>query len=296
MIGIIGFGTVGRAYAMAFRLRGLEPVIYDISNEKMREAEHLGFETGTLSRVVSISDYILICVPTPIGESEPLDTSRVRQCVSEIASIDKDARIVIKSTMPPLGCRKIIRETGVKNLIYSPEFLRERTALHDAMYPDRIILAGDDRRLLDEAEKYLYGSWKPKPPVIKTSYEVAEVVKLFTNAFLAAKVSFSNIIWLACRKLGINPEEVYAIFTLDPRISPSHLRPTGEAFGGKCLPKDLRAVVSYLATSKRFEDDFLEESAVRFLESVLLINDSVKRIRKRTRNDKGVRCSGPLPG
>jgi len=269
MIGIIGFGTVGRAYAAAFKMRGLEPIIYDISIEKMNEAEILGFETGTLSRVVSLSDYILICVPTPTGESEPLDISLVRQCVSEIASIDEDSKVIIKSTMPPLGCRKILRETGVKHLVYSPEFLRERTALYDAMYPDRVILAGDDEKLLDEIERHLYGSWSPKPPIIKTSYEVAEIVKLFTNAYLAMKVSFSNVLWLACRKVGADPEEVYRILTMDPRISPSHLKPTGKPFGGKCLPKDLKAVIEFL------NGIGVDRSAVMLLQAVMMLNQSI---------------------
>ena len=273
-IGIVGFGTVGKAYARALNMLGFKPLIYDVSKRKMREAERLGFECKPIERLAETCEFTFICVPTPYYEEHPLalDISAVSKAVRELLSANPEAKLIIKSTMPPGGCWRLAMFYGAaEKIVYSPEFLREKTALRDVLYPKRVILAGVKLSLLDEVELKLYSRWSPTPKIVKTSYEVAELVKLLTNAYLAVKVSFSNLILAASRKYGVDAMEVYRILTMDPRIAPSHLKPTGEPFAGKCLPKDTAAMAKALRGS-----DPIAAAASMLLSSIINFNELIK--------------------
>ncbi|MBN1262771.1 MAG: nucleotide sugar dehydrogenase [Candidatus Pacebacteria bacterium] len=246
-IGIVGFGIVGQAVKYGFSREEIH--VYD----KYKDSE-------TLPRVVAKSDYLFICLPTPIKKDKSgIDLKIVNQNIHKIASLTKntDKIIVIKSTIIPGTTKSFIKKYPQSLFCFNPEFLTERNFLQDFINSDRIIIGAEDN-LVFRRVSALYQKIMPKTPIFQTDPTTAEMVKYMANCFLATKVIFANEMNEICQKLKIKYEEVKKMVAADSRIFDSHLEITTlGGFGGKCLPKDLLALKA-LAEKKGVNTKILE--------------------------------------
>ena len=236
-IGIIGQGFVGNAIYQKFK-NYFSVLTYDLDKSKRT--------TETLVEVVKASDVVFVCVPTPMKRSDgSCDISIVHSVLKEINSIDKDVVVVIKSTIPPTTTEKFNNEFKNITIVFNPEFLTEANAVQDFENQSKIILGGP--RKGTTLLKQIYGLVFPSTPIIKTGSTHAEMVKYFTNTFLATKVSFANEMYEICNKLDLDYDKVIEYATYDERLGKSHWSvpgPDGDlGFGGHCFPKDLSAIL-----------------------------------------------------
>lgn len=255
-ISVIGSGIVGQATGMGFALQGISTLFHDVNRNKLSTLESKGYEiTSEVEEVVSTSNIIFVCVPTPTVDNK-LDLSIIEKSAKAIGkSLDKADEyvlVVFRSTMPPRTTRlKIIPilekfsrlKTGLDfGVCTNPEFLREQSPLDDFLKPNRVIIGEYDKKSGDILQK-LYAPMKI--PIIRTDLDTAEMIKYTSNLFLASKISFFNEIFLVCEKLGLNAKKVSEAVALDYRIGGYGIY-GGKPFGGMCLPKDLAAFISYL--------------------------------------------------
>ena len=232
-IGIIGYGYVGQAVAYGFSTAEIH--IYD----KYKE----GFET--LTSVVKKSEFIFLCLPTPIREDESgIDLSIIEDTLKKLTKLtDKtDKIIIIKSTIIPGTTVRFIKKYPKTLFVYNPEFLTEANYLQDFVNSDRTIIgASSDRVSLRVVA--LYRQQFTKTPIFQTDPTTAEMVKYMSNCFLSTKVIFANEMFDICNKLGVKYEEAKKMVVADRRIYDSHFDVTSlRGFGGKCFPKDLLAL------------------------------------------------------
>lgn len=198
----------------------------------------------------------MIAVGTPSRNDGGANLEHVRAAAAEIGRALRSAKlfhtVVLRSTVPPGTTEKVLipaleESAGMKagrdfGVCFLPEFLREGSAVHDFLYPPKIVIGAYEPR----GASVLKRLWKPiRAPLFVTSLKAAEMVKYADNGFHALKVSFANEVGALCKRLGIDSHEVMRIFIRDTKlnISPLYLKP-GFAFGGPCLPKDLRALCS----------------------------------------------------
>ncbi len=230
---------------------GLEELIIRNLNQK-----RLQFSTN-ISKSIQNSDLIFICVGTPTKiKSNEADLKYVFQVVRDIKkNLNKYKIIVTKSTVPVTTGDKIEKLLSTKknkklfNVVSNPEFLREGEAIHDFMFPDRVVI-GTNSKKANNILKNLYSPIiKKKGRYFNTSRRAAEVIKYASNAFLATKITFINEISNLCEKLNVDVSDISLGIGADERIGARFLRP-GPGYGGSCFPKDTRALVS---TSKKFK-------------------------------------------
>ena len=221
-LGIVGLGSVGNAlfHVLSYYYKC---VGYDIRG-KYSWADIL------------LSTCIFVCVQTPLGADKRLDCSHVTAVLEKLASDGYGGVVVIKSTVRvgymEGACKKFPR----LRLVYSPEFLRERSSLQWTVNPDRIVLAGNERDIKMVSDLY---KWAEEAIVIESDFRSAEIGKLAHNAFIANKISFTNEIEDVSLRNGANPRTVMDIVTSDRRVrSKEHLRPFMGPYDGKCVPKD----------------------------------------------------------
>jgi len=188
---------------------------------------------------------IFVCLPTPMNKDGSCDIEIVREVLSKINNATKSI-IVNKSTVVPGTTEKFNKEFKNLEIIFNPEFLTERNAIQDFNNQDRIILGGP--RPATTQLKQIYSTVFPAAYVIKTGSKHAEMVKYFTNCFLANKVSFANEMYSLCNAINLDYDKVIEYATLDNRLGNSHLAvpgPDGDfGFGGHCFPKDLSAIIN----------------------------------------------------
>ena len=244
-IGIVGQGFVGSAVR-----EGLKDFYTVNTYDKYKQAE---FSVSNLQELAERSEVIFVCLPTPMRKSGECDTSIVRQVVSDIDSLcgakDLTERtVVIKSTVPPGTTEDLNQKTNWIDVVFNPEFLTEANATNDYKNQNRIILGGP--RPATTKLKSLFSKAFPKASIIKTGSNTAEMVKYFTNCFLATKVSFANEIKQVCDKSNVDYDKVVEYSLYDSRIGQSHFSAPGPdgsyGFGGHCFPKDINALI-YLA-------------------------------------------------
>jgi UDPglucose 6-dehydrogenase len=232
-VGVIGNGFVGEAISFAFSSVS-EMYVYD--KDPLRSLDDL--------ESVHNCDFVFICVPTPMFQDGSQDLSYVE---SAFKKATKEPVYILKSTVLPGTTEGLSKKYSNIQIIFSPEFLTERTAKLDMLTQSRIILGGE--LSLTEKAKTLFNQRFKIKNIIQTDSKTAELTKYMNNTFFATKVSIMNEFKLLCDKIGANWEEALKGFVSDGRIGDSHLNVPGHdgklGYGGTCFPKDVNALLSF---------------------------------------------------
>ena len=262
-VGVIGTGYVGLvtgtclahlghrvvcADVAAGKVAGLQrgeiPIVESQVDELVAEglvAGRLRFVVGA-DQAVEDAEFIFLCVPTPQDEDGSADLSYIQAASREIAPHLKPGSVVINKSTVPVGSTRVVERALRRpdvSVVSNPEFLREGSAVHDFLHPDRIVI-GNGTREACERVAALYE--KIDAPVVITDAASAEMIKYASNAFLATKISFANAISNVCEAVGADVDEVIKGMGFDHRIGFDFLKP-GPGWGGSCFPKDTRAMV-----------------------------------------------------
>ncbi|WP_461197752.1 nucleotide sugar dehydrogenase [Enterococcus sp. N249-2] len=257
-IAVIGLGYVGLANALLLS-QNCDVVAYDIDKKKIsnlkqgitpisdkyieefisRKDLSIKF-TNDFDEAIRHGEYTIIATPTDYDEKKNyFDTSTVEKVIQQALSVEVNSKFIIKSTVPVGYTEELKRKFSIRNIIFSPEFLREGNALYDNLYPSRIIVGDKSLNGKEIANLFRSNSLKKDVEVLLTNPTEAEAIKLFSNTYLALRVAYFNELDTYAEARGLNSEEIINGVSLDPRIG-THYNNPSFGYGGYCLPKDTK--------------------------------------------------------
>ena len=275
-LAVMGTGYVGLTTGVCLSHLGHDVVCIDVVPEKvealqrgelpiletgLEELLHEGIKAERLSftldapTAVAEAEFVFLCVPTPQGDSGQADLSYIQEAATEIGPHLQAETIVINKSTVPVGSTRVVEQALGRSDVYvvsNPEFLREGSAVHDFLHPDRVVIGSEDQSAAVRVASLDLGV---AAPMMVTDPASAETIKYASNAFLATKLSFVNAVAAVCEAVGADVNDVVLGMGYDKRIGSEFLRP-GPGWGGSCFPKDTRAMI-HIADDHGYDFDLL---------------------------------------